>query len=104
MAGCGSERFVIGYTPAAIVVQIPAVSIGPLEGAGTTLTEFPAFAADLQLDLANDGFAIVRDASLEEDADSPGNTVLARHSLARTSMADRRLYTTQAVLQQLERL
>jgi hypothetical protein len=38
MAGCGSERTVVGRTPAAIVVQVPAVSIGRMEGAGTTLT------------------------------------------------------------------
>jgi hypothetical protein len=41
MAGCGSERTVVGRTPAAIVVQIPAVSIGVLEGARTTLTMPP---------------------------------------------------------------
>jgi hypothetical protein len=39
MAGCGSERTVVGHTPAAIVVQVPAVSIGRMEGAGTTLTQ-----------------------------------------------------------------
>jgi hypothetical protein len=38
MAGCGSERTVVGRTPAAIAVQVPAVSIGRMEGAGTTLT------------------------------------------------------------------
>ena len=38
IAGCGSERTVVGRTPAAIVVQVPAVSIGRMEGAGTTLT------------------------------------------------------------------
>jgi hypothetical protein len=38
MAGCESERSVVGRTPAAIVVQVPAVSIGRMEGAGTTLT------------------------------------------------------------------
>jgi hypothetical protein len=38
MAGCGSERSFVGRSPAAIVVQVPAVSIGVLEGAGTTLT------------------------------------------------------------------
>ena len=38
MAGCGSERTVVGRTPPAIVVQAPAVSMGLLEGAGTTLT------------------------------------------------------------------
>jgi hypothetical protein len=38
MAGCGSVRTVVGRTPAAIVVQVPAVSIGRMEGAGTTLT------------------------------------------------------------------
>ena len=30
--------FLVGRTPAAIVVQVPAVSIGRMEGAGTTLT------------------------------------------------------------------
>jgi hypothetical protein len=41
MAGCGSEHTVVGPTPAAIVVQVPAVSIGRMEGAGMTLTVDP---------------------------------------------------------------
>jgi hypothetical protein len=48
MAGCGSERTVVGRTPAAIVVQVPAVSIGRMEGAGTTLTNLGAQAAVLR--------------------------------------------------------
>jgi hypothetical protein len=38
MAGGGAECTVGGRTPAAIVVQAPTVSIGLLEGSGTTLT------------------------------------------------------------------
>ena len=40
MPACGSERIVVGRTLAEIVVHAPdpAVSIGFLEGAGTTLT------------------------------------------------------------------
>jgi hypothetical protein len=38
VAGCGAECTVVGRTPAAIVVQVPTVSIEILEGAGTTLT------------------------------------------------------------------
>jgi uncharacterized protein YceK len=41
MAGCGSVRTVVGRTPAAIVVKVPAVSIGRMEGAGMTLTVDP---------------------------------------------------------------
>jgi len=44
MAGCGSEPTVVGRTPAGIVVQVPTVSIGILEGAGTTLTDHRSFA------------------------------------------------------------
>jgi hypothetical protein len=39
MAGGGAECTVVDRTPAAIVVQAPTVSIGLLEGAGTTLTK-----------------------------------------------------------------
>ena len=40
MPACGSERIVVGRTLAAIVVHAPdpTLSIGFLEGAGTTLT------------------------------------------------------------------
>jgi hypothetical protein len=41
MAGGGAECTIVGRTPAAIVVQAPTVSIGILEGAGTTLTNNP---------------------------------------------------------------
>ena len=43
MPACGSERIVVGRTPATIVVHAPepALSIGFLEGAGTTLTVDP---------------------------------------------------------------
>ena len=53
MAGCGSERTVVGRTPAAIVVQVPAVSIGRMEGAGTTLTVYSSIPPVKAFALAN---------------------------------------------------
>jgi hypothetical protein len=60
MAGCGSERTVVGRTPSAIVVQVPAVSIGRMEGAGTTLAEIQRLPPGAALERAMLDYACLR--------------------------------------------